>query len=1111
MVSPRHVLAASMTDTHRDALASRIRRLSPWRWLAALTLGIGTMVVGASAAAPNGLVTVSGTVVTAEGTPIAHAQVAFVPESSMSGSPFTGYAVTYTDAHGHYEFISAPAWGSLYVGNAARDGLVTTPLVPYSGNYFELTIADGVTQQTVDLIYPQYHALTVRVVDAVSGSPVPNAVLSGFADPNTGENSQTRPEANRTPFITISTATALVSSTWPASGTVMGFDNNYSTLKYRINSDVPRTNANGEATLYQFDSSLGAGQVGWHIRAADPAYSGRTGVAAIGQFTADKTITVELPPVVTVSGRVTTTEGTPVAHAQISWVPLSAIGSYPFTGYVNTYTDSEGNYSFASTPAEGSLYVGNASRNGLVTSPLLPLAGFYYRETIVNTASTQALDLTFPQYYALTVTVVDGLTGQPVANAPLSGFADPNSGAHTQSRSGNIPFAFYSSADRLVSSTWPASGSVMTFDNGYSTMKYRINGDRPRTNAQGQAVLYQFASNLGSGQVGWHIRATDPASTSRTGSTPIGTFTSDKAITIELPAQVTVSGQVTTHTGVPIAHAQVAYVPLASIGISPFTGYVVTYTDTQGRYSFTAAPGQGSLYVGNASRNGLVTTPLVPLAGFYFEFDVQTGAPTQNGDLVFPAYYAMTINVIDAASGEPVPNALLTGYADPDYGWNMQSRPGDTPFYFYSTAGRLISSTWPASGTVMGFDNSYSYLKYRAQSDTPRTNAQGQATLYQFDSTLGSGQNLWYIKATDPVNQNRFAAVATGEFIADKSLTIAIPSIWGTDLITPVISGEARVGSDLTASPGAWHASVPVTYQWLSDGQPVDGATSATYTVTDADAGSTLSVRVTGTSGDASLTRTSAVTEPVVIPEPETVLLTSPEIDDPNLAQAGVVLTPAPSSVVVVVPPAPSEPTAPPASATQVTESPASEPVASPPTAPAPSTTTPSTPVLEVAHASTSTEQTPSPLPIVATPDVTADQPATVQPQLAIQAHAAASVQSSATSIGQPRAVRPMVRVTVARGAAVVRLANASSLAGTVVRIDVRRAGETRYTTAGSVRVTRAGAAHLRVRATAGATIRLVSGSTVVGRASIPQAVPVVTTAEKAPTRPSQKTAAGVC
>ncbi|KNC21086.1 hypothetical protein FF38_05147, partial [Lucilia cuprina] len=59
------------------------------------------------------------------------------------------------------------------------------------------------------------------------------------------------------------------------------------------------------------------------------------------------------------------------------------------------------------------------------------------------------------------------------------------------------------------------------------------------------------------------------------------------------------------------------------------------------------------------------------------------------------------------------------------------------------------------------------------------------------------------------------------------------------------VTGTPRSGQTLTASPGTWTPTpTTVTYQWLRDGDPIDGATEQQYLIRDADLGHTLSVRV---------------------------------------------------------------------------------------------------------------------------------------------------------------------------------------------------------------------------------------------------------------------------
>jgi hypothetical protein len=87
----------------------------------------------------------------------------------------------------------------------------------------------------------------------------------------------------------------------------------------------------------------------------------------------------------------------------------------------------------------------------------------------------------------------------------------------------------------------------------------------------------------------------------------------------------------------------------------------------------------------------------------------------------------------------------------------------------------------------------------------------------------------------------------------------------------PTISGTAAVGSTLTANPGTWSGSSPITfqYQWLvCDGNGnachnVSGATAQTYQAKSSDAGNTLRVHVIASNGDGSSSATSNPTAKV--------------------------------------------------------------------------------------------------------------------------------------------------------------------------------------------------------------------------------------------------------
>lgn len=63
---------------------------------------------------------------------------------------------------------------------------------------------------------------------------------------------------------------------------------------------------------------------------------------------------------------------------------------------------------------------------------------------------------------------------------------------------------------------------------------------------------------------------------------------------------------------------------------------------------------------------------------------------------------------------------------------------------------------------------------------------------------------------------------------------------------SPTITGTPQVGRILTAEPGVWSDGTELAYQWLRNGEAINGADEATYTLAEADADQDISVRVTG-------------------------------------------------------------------------------------------------------------------------------------------------------------------------------------------------------------------------------------------------------------------------
>ncbi|MEV0239950.1 Tat pathway signal protein [Streptomyces sp. NPDC050674] len=90
------------------------------------------------------------------------------------------------------------------------------------------------------------------------------------------------------------------------------------------------------------------------------------------------------------------------------------------------------------------------------------------------------------------------------------------------------------------------------------------------------------------------------------------------------------------------------------------------------------------------------------------------------------------------------------------------------------------------------------------------------------------------------------------------TFTVTQPQLKNTT--APKVTGTAKVGAKVTATPGSWSsAPTSYTYQWKADGKTIPGATSASYTVPASVVGKKLTATVTALkSGWQSETATSA-------------------------------------------------------------------------------------------------------------------------------------------------------------------------------------------------------------------------------------------------------------
>jgi hypothetical protein len=183
------------------------------------------------------------------------------------------------------------------------------------------------------------------------------------------------------------------------------------------------------------------------------------------------------------------------------------------------------------------------------------------------------------------------------------------------------------------------------------------------------------------------------------------------------------------------------------------------------------------------------------------------------------------------------------------------------------------TGTWQGTPTI-----TFGYQWQRCDSSGAACNAIAGATVSTYTVTSGDASPPSTLRVVVTASNGSGSATAT----SDPTAVVVGASTAPVNSSPPTISGTAQVGQALTAGPGSWTGSQPMTfaYQWQrcnasgAGCNPIAGAASPTYTVAAADAttpASTLRVFVTakntgGTSAPAASSPTAAVTAPASTP-----------------------------------------------------------------------------------------------------------------------------------------------------------------------------------------------------------------------------------------------------
>lgn len=203
----------------------------------------------------------------------------------------------------------------------------------------------------------------------------------------------------------------------------------------------------------------------------------------------------------------------------------------------------------------------------------------------------------------------------------------------------------------------------------------------------------------------------------------------------------------------------------------------------------------------------------------------------------------------------------------------FEANPTVSPEYTQRAVGVTVSAA-DADGYNPGDEVTLTLSSLLFSNDGPRS---GTAVVSSDGVDLGSAPiDPAIVDTTDEVGRATVTFTLPAGASGALPLTVTVPETGttvslslqvtpGVESVTaPVVSGKAIVGRTLTATGGTWSVPSPtLSYQWMRDGEPIEGATDARYHVTVDDAGAVLSVVVTA-SADGYAPRTATSNEVAV-------------------------------------------------------------------------------------------------------------------------------------------------------------------------------------------------------------------------------------------------------
>jgi hypothetical protein len=183
-----------------------------------------------------------------------------------------------------------------------------------------------------------------------------------------------------------------------------------------------------------------------------------------------------------------------------------------------------------------------------------------------------------------------------------------------------------------------------------------------------------------------------------------------------------------------------------------------------------------------------------------------------------------------------------------------------------------VAQSWVSDFLPISYKGLLNYLSLhpatRIEAKIPKEIRIGQTAKPELQSVWEPGVSVnyqWFLENEPIENATSRYLPLKDEYLGKKiklRLTLKKSGVADTEYFTksqkvlpklfklspvPTVTGTSKVGKTLTAEIGRWDSGVKQKFQWLRDGEPIEGATELTYKLTNNDKGKLISFRVTST------------------------------------------------------------------------------------------------------------------------------------------------------------------------------------------------------------------------------------------------------------------------